>query len=150
HAGAELREVVCGVLREAGVQVVDVGTFSTESTDYPLFAEAVARKVASGEADLGVLVCGTGVGMAIAANKIAGAYAAHASDPYTARMAREHNAANILTLGARVVGAGLAAEIVRAFISATPSPEARHERRREQVRKIEAGGCPGIGVHRDG
>ena len=140
HAGIDLREAVKNVADELGVEVVDVGTFSCASTDYPIYAEAVARKVAAREVDLGILVCGTGVGMAITANKIRGVYAAHASDPYTARMAREHNAANVLTMGARVVGAGLAADIVRAFLTTEPSQEERHERRRREVQKVESGG----------
>ena len=139
HAGIDLRDAVVEVVRELGGDVIDVGTFSRESTDYPIYAEAVAHKVASGEADLGILVCGTGVGMAITANKVMGVYAAHASDPYTARMAREHNAANVLTMGARVVGAGLAADIVRAFLTTQPSTEERHERRRQMFRKVEHG-----------
>ncbi len=139
HAGVDLRDVVRETAEALGAELIDVGTFTRESTDYPLYAEAVARKVAAGEADLGILVCGTGVGMAITANKVPGVYAAHASDPYTARMAREHNAANVLTLGARVVGAGLAADIIRAFLTTQPSTEERHERRRELFRRVERG-----------
>jgi len=140
HAGLILREAVAEVLAEVGAEVVDYGTFDTSSTDYCLYAEPVARAVAEGEADLGILVCGTGVGMAIAANKVRGAYAAHASDTYTARMAREHNAANVLTMGSRVVGEGLAEDIVRAFLATEPSSAERHERRRGQVRRLEEGG----------
>jgi ribose 5-phosphate isomerase B len=137
HAGALLRGAVTEVLRELGIELCDFGSFESSSTDYCLFAERVARAVVDGRADLGILVCGTGVGMSIAANKVPGIYAAHASDPYTARMAREHNGANVLTMGARVVGDGLAQDIVRAFLSAEPDPEGRHARRREQVRELE-------------
>lgn len=137
HAGLVLREAVMQALADLSVEVVDFGTFETTPADYCVYAEPVARAVASGEAELGILVCGTGVGMAIAANKVPGAYAAHASDPYTARMAREHNAANILTLGGRVVGPGLAQDIVRAFVTAQPSTNERHVRRRSQFVDLE-------------
>lgn len=137
HAGEVLRETVGEVLAELRAEVTDFGTFDTASVDYCLYAEPVARAVASGEADLGILVCGTGVGMAISANKVPHVYAAHASDVYTARMAREHNAANVLTLGGRVVGAGLAQEIVRAFLTAEPSTAERHVRRRSQYQDLE-------------
>ena len=139
HAGIDLRPVVLDVAKRLGIEVVDLGTFERQSTHYPLYAEAVARKVASGDVDLGVLVCGTGVGMAITANKVHGVYAAHASDPYTARMAREHNAANVLTMGARVVAAGMAAENLEAFLQASPSTETRHVQRREMVQRVERG-----------
>ncbi len=137
HAGVPLRGAVLKVLQALGLDVLDFGTFDTGSVDYCLFAEPVAQAVAKGDAELGILVCGTGVGMAISANKVPGVFAAHASDCYTARMAREHNAANVLTLGARVVGAGVAEEIVRAFVTTEPSSEERHERRRSQMRELE-------------
>lgn len=137
HAGLALRNPILEALGELPVEVLDFGVFEAVPVDYCAYAEPVARAVASGEADLGILVCGTGVGMAIAANKVPGAYAAHASDPYTARMAREHNAANILTLGGRVVGPGLAQEIVRAFVTAQPSSDERHVRRRNQFVELE-------------
>jgi ribose 5-phosphate isomerase B len=137
HAGAPLRPAIVEVLTELGVEVVDVGTFGTAPVDYCTYAEPVARKVAAGEVELGILACGTGVGMAIAANKVPGVYAAHASDPYTARLAREHNAANVLTLGGRVVGPGLAQDIVRAFLTAEVSQEPRHRQRRAQVQALE-------------
>lgn len=137
HAGVVLREPIAQALAELQVEVEDFGTFEGAPVDYCLYAEPVARAVASGEAELGILACGTGVGMAIAANKVPGAYAAHASDPYTARMARQHNGANILALGGRVVGAGLAQDIVRAFVTAQPSTDERHARRRRQFRELE-------------
>jgi len=145
HAGLPLREAVAEVLAAMDLDVADMGTFDTASVDYCRYAEPVAQAVARGAADVGVLVCGTGVGMAISANKVPGVYAAHASDPYTARMAREHNAANVLTLGARVVGPGMAQEIVRAFLTSTPADEERHERRRAQVRQLEARALRGKG-----
>lgn len=146
HAGAALRETVNATLGSLGAAIEDFGTFGSASVDYCSFAEPVARAVADGRCELGILVCGTGVGMAIAANKVPGVYAAHASDPYTARMARKHNGANILTMGARVVGPGLAEEIIRAFITAEPSLDERHVRRRGQVRELEHSAlCGGIG-----
>ncbi|MCX7599433.1 MAG: ribose 5-phosphate isomerase B [Armatimonadetes bacterium] len=137
HAGLVLRRPIFEALAELPVEVLDFGVADAAPVDYCTFAEPVARAVSKGEADLGILACGTGVGMAIAANKVPGAYAAHASDPYTARMAREHNAANILTLGGRVVGPGLAQEIVQAFVTAQPSSEERHVRRRSQFVDLE-------------
>jgi ribose 5-phosphate isomerase B len=133
------------VLAELRAEVSDFGTLETTSADYCFYAEPVARAVASGEADLGILVCGTGVGMAISANKVPGVYAAHASDPYTARMGREHNAANVLALGARVVGPGLAQDIVRAFLAAQPSSDGRHVRRRGQFQELERRALQGGG-----
>jgi ribose 5-phosphate isomerase B len=134
HAGYELKEEVRRGLEEAGHEVRDLGTHSETSVDYPDFAVAVARAVASGEADRGILICGTGIGMAITANRVRGVRAASCSDCYSARMARAHNDANVLTFGARVVGPGLAGELVRAFLE-TGFEGGRHERR---VEKIEA------------
>jgi ribose 5-phosphate isomerase B len=143
HAGIVLREPVLAVLQELGVEVLDFGTMDAKSVDYCMYAEPVAHAVASAEADLGLLVCGAGVGMVISANKVPGVYAAHASDTYTAHVAREHNAANVLTLGARVLGAGLAQDVVRAFLTAQPSSEERHARRRAQVADLERRACQG-------
>ncbi len=134
HGGFRLKGEILRFLTEAGHQVEDMGTHSEASTDYPDYAFSVARAVAAGEADLGILVCGTGIGMSIAANKVRGARAALATDCYMARMAREHNNANILCLGGRVVGVGTALEIVRAFLESRFAG-GRHARR---VGKIEA------------
>lgn len=108
HAALELKAAVVAHLREKGHDVVDVGTNTTASCDYPTFAQTVARSVASGESDRGVLLCGTGQGMAMAANKIPGVRAAVVSEPFSARAATEHNDARVLCLGARVVGTGVA------------------------------------------
>ncbi len=139
HAGFELKEQVSTMLGELGHEVTDVGTFSEESVDYPDFAQAVAEAVADGDADLGVLVCGTGLGMAIAANKVPGVRAVQASDPAMARMARLHNDANVLTLPGRHVSPEQAAEVLRAFLD-TEFEGGRHQRRVDKISALEANG----------
>jgi len=118
HAGYALKEALKLRLTEAGYAVIDAGTDSDKSCDYPLYAEAGCRKVLEGEAELCILCCGTGAGMSIAANKIKGIRAACCSDVFTARHIRLHNDANVLCVGARVVGEGLAWELVSAFLGA--------------------------------
>ena len=118
HAGLRLKEELKKHLEEKGITVNDVGTHSNESVDYPDFAVQVARAVANHEADFGLLVCGTGIGMAITANKVAGVRAASVSDTFSAHASREHNDANVLCLGERVVGVGLAKDILDAFVGA--------------------------------
>ena len=135
HAGYELklylREMLFGLH-----QVIDIGTDGPDSVDYPDYAAKAARLVASGEAERGILVCGTGIGMSIAANKICGVRAALAFDPYTAKQSRRHVDANVLALGALVTGKGLAAEIVRVWLE-TPFEGGRHDRRIEKIRRLE-------------
>ncbi|HHS97101.1 MAG TPA: ribose 5-phosphate isomerase B [Chloroflexi bacterium] len=138
HGGYSLKEAVVRYLIAEGHQVEDVGTHDETSTDYPDYAVQVARAVAEGRADLGVLVCGTGIGMSIAANKVRGVRAALATDCYMARMAREHNDANVLCLGGRVLGTGSALEIVRAFLEARFAG-GRHARRVGKIEAIERG-----------
>ncbi len=135
HGGYNLKNVLVERLRKAGHEVTDIGTQSGDSTDYPDYAHKVATAVAAGTAERGLLVCGTGVGMAIAANRHKGVRAVNCSDTFTARYSRMHNDANVLTLGERVVGSGLAADIVDWWI-ATPysKDESRHATR---VAKIE-------------
>ena len=118
HAGLRLKEELKQHLEEKGITVHDVGTHSADSVDYPDFGAQVARAVAAHEADFGLLVCGTGIGMAITANKIAGIRAAAVSDTFSAHASREHNDANVLCIGERVVGVGLAKDIVDAFLGA--------------------------------
>jgi ribose 5-phosphate isomerase B len=137
HAGFALKEDVRRGLEAAGHVVRDFGTDSAASVDYPDYALAVARSVQSGEAERGILICGTGIGMAISANRVRGVRAASCSDCYSARMARAHNDANVLAFGARVVGPGLAAELVRAFLE-TPFEGGRHQGRVHKIEKIEA------------
>ncbi len=118
HAGIEIKNVVIAHLYKRGIDVKDVGTHTTESCHYPVFADAVCKKVTSGECELGILICGTGIGMSMAANKHKGIRAACCSDTFSAKLTREHNDANVLCFGERVVGAGLAVELVDAFIDA--------------------------------
>jgi len=134
HAGLELKSAVAEHLRATGHEVVDHGAYEDQSVDYPDFAHVVGKSVAGGEADRGMLVCGTGQGMAIAANKIPGVRAAVVSDTFSARMAMAHNDARVLCLGQRVVGAGLALDIVDSWLS-TDFEGGRHARR---VGKIES------------
>ncbi len=136
HAGFELKEQVADVLRDLGHDVVDIGPYTDESVDYPDYAERVARAVASGEAPFGVLICGTGIGMAIAANKVPGIRAVQASDPEMAKMARMHNNANILTLPGRYIDKERAAEVLSVFLS-TPFEGGRHQRRIDKIGQIE-------------
>jgi ribose 5-phosphate isomerase B len=133
HAGLRLKADLLEALRERGVEVDDVGTHDAASCDYPDYGHAVARRVELGQSELGLLVCGTGVGMAMAANRHPGVRAVVCSDTFSARMAREHNHANVLCVGERVVGPGLAREILFAFLDAR-FEGGRHERR---VGKIE-------------
>jgi ribose 5-phosphate isomerase B len=128
HGGFNLMRDVIGYLDEKELTYKNFGTFSEESCDYPAIAETVSRSVASGECDSGVLICGTGIGMSMAANKVAGIRAALCSDSYSAEMTRRHNDANILVLGGRVIGAGLALSILEKFL-ATPFDGGRHARR---------------------
>ncbi len=136
HAGYHAKETVKKFLEQAGYQVDDVGTWSEESVDYPLFARQVAERVASGQDQLGILACGTGIGMAITANKIPGIRAAVAHDAMTARLAREHNDANVLTLGGRVVNDAMAIEIVRDFLNARFAG-GRHQRRIDEITELD-------------
>jgi len=137
HAGFDLKEQLKGTLLAAGHEVEDVGTHDTASTDYPDWAHRVASRVASGEAERGLLVCGTGVGMAMAANRHRGVRAVAANDLFTVRLSRQHNDANVLTLGARIAALPLAEAILGAFLE-TPFEGGRHQRR---VGKIDEAGA---------
>ena len=136
HAGWELKESLKEWLIQQGYQIQDFGTHSPDSVDYPDYAVQVAESVAGGKAERGVLICGTGIGMAMAANKVPGVRAALCSDLYTARMAREHNDANVLTLGGRLTGKELAREILEMFLK-TEFAGGRHSQRVEKIREIE-------------
>jgi len=136
HAGYSLKQHLIDFLRTAGHTVDDLGTHSTESCDYPPICAGVGRAVRDGKAQLGIVLGGSGQGEQLAANKVMGVRAALCNCLYTARMAREHNNANVLSMGARVVGIGLAEEIVQTFL-ATPFEGGRHERRVEQLGDIE-------------
>ncbi len=136
HAGRALRAEAVKVGKDLGFEVEDVGPFSGDSVDYPDYARQVGEAVASGRARLGVLVCGTGIGMSIAANKVKGVRAAHCTTEYEARMARAHNDANVLCVGERVIGLGLGAAVVRAFLE-TSFEGGRHARRIEKMTRME-------------
>ena len=136
HAGLELKKEIAAHLVENGYEVKDYGTYTADSCDYPVYGEAVGRAVASGECELGVLVCGTGIGISMAANKVKGVRAAVCSDTFSAEMTRRHNDANIIAMGARVVGSGLALAIVDAFMNAE-FEGGRHARRVELMKDIE-------------
>jgi len=138
HAGFALKEIIVRDLEVHGHVVIDKGTSSEAPVDYPDFAEAVARAVAAGEAERGVLVCGSGVGASVAANKVRGVRAAICHDIYSAHQGVEHDDMNVLALGSRVVGPDVAIELVRAFVAAAFSGEERHLRRLNKVRAIEA------------
>lgn len=128
HAGYEMKNAVIRHLCERGFTILDVGTDSTESCDYPIFADALCKKIQLGECELGILVCGTGIGMSIAANKHKGIRAACCSDTYSAKLTREHNDANVLCFGARVVGEGLGLDLVDIFVD-TEYAGGKHARR---------------------
>jgi ribose 5-phosphate isomerase B len=140
HAGFPLRERLLSVVLAGGHEVLDLGTDRPDPIDYPDKALEVGRAVVSGQADRGVLVCGSGAGVSIAACKIRGVYAATIHDTYTAHQGVEHDGLNVLCLGARVVGSELAAEIVTAYLAASVSDEDRHVRRRAKVAEIERTG----------
>ncbi len=128
HAGVVMKDQLADFVRRLGHEVIDVGAHSTDSCDYPLFAQKVCQHILADQAERGILICGSGIGMAIAANRFKGIRAANVGDSYSARMSREHNDSNILTLGARVIGPGLAEEIVETWIQ-TSFEGGRHQRR---------------------
>ncbi len=136
HAGVQLKTLVVEHLKVSSVACKDFGVNSEESVDYPDIASAVTESVLSRQCEVGILICGTGIGMSIAANKKRGIRAALCAEPYSARCAREHNDANILTMGSRVIGPGLAAEIVDTFLKAEFA-RGRHSRRLDKIEVIE-------------
>jgi len=138
HGGFQLKETVKAWLLDKGHEVADKGTFDEKSCDYPDYGEAVARDVAAGNADKGILVCGTGIGISISANKVAGIRAAVCGDTFSARMSRLHNDANILALGQRVTGPGLALDIAEIWLS-TDFEGGRHQNRIDKIARIEKG-----------
>ena len=129
HGGFALKEAIKKHLEERGLEYKDFGTYSSASCDYPVYGRAVAKAVAAGECQLGILICGTGIGISITANKVPGVRAALCSDCFSAEATRQHNNANILALGARVVGEGLALKIVDTFLDTPFSNDERHVRR---------------------
>ena len=136
HVGFELKGKVIEHLKEKGIEVVDFGTNSTERTDYPIYGKAVAKAVASGECDKGILICGTGIGISIAANKIKGIRAALCADWYSAKYTRLHNNANVICMGGRTTGAGSAVEMLDVFLH-TEFEGGRHATRIGKIAKLE-------------
>jgi ribose 5-phosphate isomerase B len=134
HGGYKLKAELVALLHEkAGIQLEDLGTNDDKSVDYPDYAHRVATGILDGTYDRGILVCGTGVGMAISANRHAGIRAVNCSDTYTARLSRDHNDSNVLCLGERVLGKGLAWDIVQAWLTEPASTDDRHKRRRDKI-----------------
>ena len=136
HTAIELMNIIKEFVEGKGYEVIDLGTNSTESCDYPIYGEKVGRAVADGQADLGIAICGTGVGMSMCANKIKGIRACCCSDTFSAEFTRRHNNANALCLGGRVVGAGLACQIVDAFLNAE-FEGGRHQKRIDKMMALE-------------
>jgi ribose 5-phosphate isomerase B len=140
HGGVELKDSIAAFLRERGISYTDCGTSGSESVDYPDYADRVASAVSSGTAEAGILFCGTGIGISIAANKFPGVRAALATDPFMAQMAKEHNNANILVLGGRTTSPEKGREIVAAWLDATFAA-GRHQARLDKITEIEKRFC---------
>ncbi len=139
HAGVALKDDLAVYLRDLGHVVLDLGTHSADSVDYPDYAEAVGLAILRGKADRGILICGSGVGASVAANKLPGIRAGHCHDTYSARQGVEHDDMNVLVLGARVIGPATARELVQAFLNARFTEEERHRRRLAKVDGLETG-----------
>lgn len=137
HSALEIKKEIMEFLQEKGHEILDYGTNSRDSCDYPEYGEIVGRAVVKGEVDQGILICGTGLGISLAANKVKGVRAAVCSEPYTARMARMHNNCNILALGARVVGADLAKMIVDVWLNTEFEEGGRHQKRVDMITQVE-------------
>ena len=138
HGGVELKQHLMKYLREQGIEVVNLGADTTEATDYPIYGERVARAVVSGECDRGIVICGTGIGISISANKIHGVRCALCSEPVSARLARQHNDANIVAMGARTIGPVMAESIVDVFLN-TEFQGGRHQIRVDKIMKLDRG-----------
>ncbi len=136
HTAVELKQIIKAFVEEKGYEVLDLGTNSSESCDYPEYGEKVGRAVASGEADLGIAICGTGVGISLAANKVKGIRACVCSEPYTAKLSKMHNNSNVLAFGARVVGSEMAKMITEEWLNAQYEG-GRHQRRVDMLSEIE-------------
>lgn len=140
HGGFSLKATIVDLLRAEGHEVIDLGTHNTEAVDYPDYAEAVGRALQDGRAERGIVLCGSGIGASVAANKLRGIRAGVCHDTYSAHQCVEHDDVNVLCLGARVIGSELAAEIVRAFVGAQFSGAERHQRRLDKVLALEREG----------
>ncbi|MDL2236454.1 ribose 5-phosphate isomerase B [Christensenellaceae bacterium OttesenSCG-928-K19] len=137
HGGIVLKPEIISHLEKKGIEVIDVGAYDDSSSDYPVFGELAARAVQRGEADFGIVVCGTGIGISITANKVPGIRCALVHDTFSAHATREHNDANMLAMGARVIGAGLALDIIDIFLGTGFSGEERHQRRIDGITRVE-------------
>jgi ribose 5-phosphate isomerase B len=137
HSAFDLKKTVMEHLNKSGIETIDFGTYDCSSVDYPDFAPPVCEAVLSKKADFGILICATGIGISISANKIRGIRCALLGDVYSARMTREHNDANVMAIGARVLGSGLALEIVDTFLKTPFSNEARHQKRIDKIMALE-------------
>ena len=137
HAGLPLKKEIMGLLNEMGLAYHDYGTYTTDSCDYAVFAQRAAKAVASGECERGIICCGTGIGISIAANKVPGIRCACCSDCYSAKMTRKHNDANMLAMGARIIGGELARGIVKAFLETDFSNGKRHMDRINKITELE-------------
>ena len=136
HAALDMKAEVIRILEERGLEYNDFGTYSTDSCHYPIFGARAAQAVASGECEKGILICGTGIGISIAANKVPGIRAALCHDCFSAKATREHNNANILAMGGRIVGPGLALDIVDLFLNTPFSEDERHIRRINKIEEV--------------
>ncbi len=138
HAGFRLKEEVIAYLKQLGYDPIDIGTHNEDPVDYPDYARSVGLKIIGGEAEKGILICGSGVGASVAANKISGVRAGLCHDTYSAHQGVEHDDMNILVLGARVIGTELAKELTRSFLNATFTGESRHKRRLQKIKDMES------------
>jgi len=138
HSALEMKETVKGVLDEMGLEYEDFGTYTTDSCHYPIYGARAAKAVSSGKCEKGIIICGTGIGISLAANKVKGIRCVACSEPYSARMSRAHNDANMLSIGARVIGPELAKMIVTEFLT-TPFEGGRHQTRVDMLTAIENG-----------
>jgi RpiB/LacA/LacB family sugar-phosphate isomerase len=143
HGGFPLKQRVIDVVRECGDEVLDLGTYSTDAVDYPDFAQAIGQAIQDSRAERGILMCGSGVGASVAANKMIGVRAGLCHDTYSAHQGVEHDDMNVLVLGARVIGPELARELVKAYLGARFSGAERHRRRLEKIARLERRGAKG-------
>jgi ribose 5-phosphate isomerase B len=141
HAGFDMKQDLLKTVQGLGHEVLDIGAFNTEPSDYPDFAEAVGKAVMGGKADRGILICGSGVGASVAANKVVGIRAGLCHDCYSAHQGVEHDGMNVLVMGSRIIGLELAHDIVRRYLTAQISDESRHVRRRGKIAILEEKAC---------
>ncbi len=139
HAATDVKPALISYLESEGYEVTDVGTYTADSCDYPVYADRLCKRIQSGEFERGILICGTGIGISIAANKHKGIFAALCTDEFTAEMCRLHNGANIVCMGARVTTLDTMKKICNIFLTSEPLAEPRHERRRDELKALDNG-----------